>query len=202
MAKQKISQIAIVKTKIRGMSEMIAATHVSNDIELAGVADKIKQVKTLEKFVLQEKKKYTEPAERIIAEAREQYDPYIKECRNAEIILKERARKYMIAKDEKRTADEKKIADKVKEGKMEPETAITKLEKLPEEQKTVRSDKGSALTMNKRKVADIQDRNLIPDEYWIVDEKRVKSEALERYNKGLPQIPGMVIRDEVNLSSH
>jgi hypothetical protein len=55
--------------------------------------------------------------------------------------------------------------------------------------------------MAKRKVAKITEPNLIPDEYWIIDEVRVRKEALEREKNGLPQIPGVVISEEASLSS-
>lgn len=183
------------------MEAMVAATQVTNDDELNLVADKIKQIKKLEKYVLQEKEKYTEPAKKIIEEAKEQYDPYIKQCRNAEIMLKEKAKKYMLAKEEKRETKIDNIAGRVERGTMKQETAIEKLENLPEEQKTVRSDKGSALTISKRKVAVIEKPELVPKQYWIIDEVRVRREALELDKKGLPQIPGVVIREEADLSS-
>lgn len=201
MKKTKKGELEIVKEKIGGMEAMMAASPVTNDQELSSVADKIKQVKTLEKFIRQEKDKYTEPAKKIIEEAREQYDPYIKACQNAEIVLKERAKKYMIEKEDQRLKDEKGIANRVEKGTLKPETAIKKIESLPEAPKTVRTDTGSALTMSKRKVAFIENSELIPDQYWIIDEVRVRREALELDKKGLPQIPGMSIREEVDLSS-
>jgi len=200
-AEVKDQDLVVVKEKLKGMQKMLDTTMVTSDEELAGVSDKIKGIKTLLKMIEQKKEKFTEPAKAIIAEAKETYDPMIKECRNGEIVLKERAQKYMVDKDNKRIADEKKIADKVESGYMKPETAMNKIENLPEVPKTVRTDTGSGLRMAKRKVAKIQNPDLIPDEYWVIDEVRVRREALEREKNGLPQIPGVVISEEASLAS-
>jgi DNA modification methylase len=193
--------LVVVREKVKGMQDMLNTTQVTTDTELDGVADKIKGIKTLCKLIEQKKEKYTEPAKLIIAEARETYDPMIKECRNAELVLKDRASKYMIDKENKRIADEAKVASKVESGYMKPETAVKKLEAMPEVQNTVRTNQGSALRMAKRKVAKIVDPTLIPDEYWVIDEVRVRKEALEREKNNLPQIPGVVITEEASLSS-
>jgi vancomycin resistance protein YoaR len=200
-AEVKDQDLVVVKEKLKGMQKMLDTTMVTSDNELNGVSDKIKGIKTLLKMIEQKKEKFTEPAKAIIAEARETYDPMIKECRNAEIVLKDRAKKYMDEKEAKRIADEKKLADKVESGYMKPETAMKKMEDLPEAPKTVRTDTGSGLRMAKRKVAKIENPDLIPDEYWVIDEVRVRREALEREKNGLPQIPGVVISEESSLAS-
>lgn len=195
------TELAVAREKVKGMQAMIDASPVTNDEELGGVADKIKNVKMLLKFIEEKKEKFTEPAKAIIAEAKETYDPLIKECRNAEIVLKDRAGKYMLAKEKKQEKDQKKIADRVERGTMKTETAVKKLEAMPEVPNTVRTNQGSALRMAKRKVAKITDPSLIPDEFWVIDEVRVRREALEREKNNLPQIPGVVISEEANLSS-
>jgi len=194
-------EMTIVKEKVKGMKDMVDSSFVTNDDELKSVADKIKAIRTLMTFVKQKKEKTTEPAKAIIAEARETYDPIIKECENAEIILKQRATKYMVEKEQKRIADENKIAAKVESGYMKPETAAIKLETMPEVQNTVRTNQGSGLRMAKRRVAKIIDSNLIPDEYWIMDEVRIRREAIEKDKNNLPQIPGVAVSDETSLSS-
>jgi vancomycin resistance protein YoaR len=215
------SELEIVKEKVDGMEKMLGEFQVTNDDELNVVSDKIKNVKLLQKYIEQEKEKYVAPAKKIIAEARDQYDPYIKNCQNAEINLKEKAKKYMLEKEQKRLADEAKIAAKVESGKISTEKAIEKIEALPEVQKTVRTDNNSALRMSKRKVARIENPDgqigyllalfqeipadlkskVVPADYWIIDESRIKKEALAREKNGLPGIPGVIIEEETDLAS-
>lgn len=198
---EKSDQLAIVKGKTNIMENMLEHFQVTDDSTLDIVADKIKQIKKLQRFIEQEKDKLVAPAKAIIAEARDKYDPYIKKCQNAEDILKMRAKKYMIAKEDERREAEARIAARVEKGTIKLETAVRKIEALPEAQNTVRTDTGSALRMSKRKVAEITDQNLIPDEYWIIDEVRVRREAIAREKSNLPQIPGVTIREEADLSS-
>src|SRR3990167_1978201 len=137
-------EIAVVQEKTEGMEKMIEAFKITTDEELGLVADEIKKIKTLQKYIEQEKDKLVDPAKAIIAEAKDKYDPFIKKCQNAEIVLKERARAYMTQKEQKRIEDEKKIAARVEKGTLKIETAVKKLEALPEAQNTVRSEQGSA----------------------------------------------------------
>lgn len=195
------NELAVIQQKTDSMEKELAIFNITNDDELNRVADEIKKFKTLKKYIEQEKDKLVDPAKAIIAEAKEKYDPFIKKCENAEIILKERAKKYMLAKEQKRIENEQKIAARVEKGTLKAETAVRKLESLPEAQNTVRTDKGSALRMSKRKIAEIVDPELIPREFWIIDEVRVRREALGRDKEGLPQIPGVVIREIADLSS-
>lgn len=193
--------LRIVKKQTDGMEAMVAQFEVKDENSLKLVADKIKEVKTIKKFVEQEKDKFVSPAKAIISEAKDKYDPFIKKCEEAELVLKRTAKVYMDAVDAQRKIDEKKIADKVESGYIKPETAVKKIEALPETPSTVRTDNNSGLRMSKRKVAKIVNPELIPDEYWTIDEVRVRREALEREKNGLPQIPGVEITEESSLSS-
>ena len=203
MTKEKIVQdvVAIVKAKTEGMDKEVTEFKVTDDAELDIVADKIKGVKTLQKFIEQEKDKFVAPAKAIIAEAKEKYDSYIDKCKDAVIILNGKAKTYMIAKENKKAEDEAKIAARVEKGTLKPETAIKKLETLPETPKTVRTDNGSGLRMSKKKVAKIINPELVPKEYWVIDEVKVRREALDRDKKGEPQIPGVEIQEEAFMSS-
>lgn len=194
-------ELEVVKKKISGMQEMVNSTVVTNDDELALISDKIKNVKQMGKFVKERKDAFVAPAKEIIEQAKEMFDGPIKECINAEDMLKGKAQKYLQKKEDKRIAGEKKIADDLASGKIKNvETAVNKLEKLPEQQKSVNTG-SSTLRMQKRNVAEIVDRSLIPDEFWVVDEVRVKKEALERAKNGVEQIPGVIIKEESTMVS-
>lgn len=194
-------EITAVKKQVQTVQSMVDDTAVTNQDELNLVADKIQQVKAVLKVIEDKKKKYTEPANAILREARETYDPMIKQCRNAEIVLKDKAKRYMLAEQDKQRIEQERIATRVEKGTMKIETAARKMEAITEAPKTVRTDTGSGLRMAKRKVATIVDPELIPDEYWIIDEVRVRREALDRNKNGQEQIPGVKITEEADLSS-
>ncbi len=195
------NEIAVVREKVKGMQAMIDASPVTNDAELAAVTDHIRNIKALAKIIKEKKDKFVAPAKAIVLEAKAAFDPLLKECEDAEAILKGRASKYMLAVEDERRKEEAKIAARVEKGTLRPETAIKKMEALPDTPKTVRTDTGSGLRMSKRKVARITDPSLIPDEFWVVDEVRVRREALEREKYGKEPIPGVLIEEVADLSS-
>ena len=214
-----------------GMQKMLDSVQVISEETLKIASDNIKFVKQLKKFIEQKKDKYVAPAKAIIEEARATYDIYIKECAAAEITLKERARVYMAEQTRKQQEEQDKIAARVERGTMKPETAVKKIEAMPEVKKTVSSDNGSALRMTKRRVAAIENaerqfyyfnqlyksvgadmpltdaekeeikKNFVPPMFWEINGVAVRREALRRDKEGLQQVPGMVIREEESMQS-
>jgi hypothetical protein len=193
--KNKETEIAIVQEKISGMKGVVETTKITREQDLPVASDVIKKIKTLEKFIRTEKEKYTMPAKQIIKEANEKYDPYIKECQNAEAIIKSRVKEYMDLADERRKAEELKIANRVEKGTMKPETAVEKIEAMPEEKKTIKTE-NSSIKRSIKKVAVITHPELIPKEYWVIDEVRVRRDALAG-----KEIPGVEIKEESIISS-
>ena len=191
-------EIAVVKTKIESMREKVSAIQVTNQDELVAVAGHVDNIKKLGKFVKQERDKYIAPAKEIIEKAKEQYDPYIKACDEAEAVLKGKAEVYMLA--EKKKADELKAKEikKVETGYQKPETAAKKIEAMPEAQKSV--DTGaSKLTMKMVKDIEITDEKAIPDEYYKpreLDLAKIKKVALAGVS-----IPGVKVIEKPQMAS-
>lgn len=193
--------LEVVQQKTAGMKKMLEETVVTNEEELAAISDHIKNVKNLGKFIKAKKEEFTAPAKVIIDRAKEMFDGPIKECANAEEILKSKAQKYLVAKEDARLKAEKKIADDLESGKIKKtETAMKKIEALPEQKKSIRTE-SSGLQMTKRNVCEILDVSLIPDEYWVVDEVRLKRESLKQYADGGFAIPGTIIKQESSMKS-
>lgn len=193
--------LAVVQEKMRGMRAQLAEITVTDDQSLAKVSDWVKLVKQLGKYIEQEKDKYVAPAKAIIEKAREQYDPMIAECKEAERTLKSKAQQFMEAREAERTRAAAKIEARVEKGTMRVDTAIRKMEELPVSAKRVETEGGSQLQMQRRPVAKVTDPTLVPDEYWIIDEVRVRREAIERYKKGEPQVPGVEVVLEASIAS-
>lgn len=121
--------------------------------------------------------------------------------KNARLLFSEPEKNYEEAKnmvqfkimeyDEKirkeREKESKKIEQKVESGKMSIETAAKKSEKLPEVQKTILTDTGK-LTFREDRKMKIIDQNLVPDEYWVIDEVKLRKVVLA----GL-EVPGTTI---------
>ena len=194
-------ELKIVEQKISGMQKMIEETIVTDDKTLALISDKIKNVKDMGKYVKGLKDKMTAPADLIYEQAKEWFDAPIKQCKNAEEVLKQKAQKYLEDKEAKRIAAEKKIEEDLAKGKIKHvETAVRKLENLPDQQKSV--DTGSSgLRMVKRRVVEITDPKLVPEKYWVINETLLKKESMDMVNLGFPPVAGTIIKEVSTMMS-
>jgi hypothetical protein len=173
---------------------------VTNDAEYAEASDKTKKIKEIKNHLEELKAEFVKPAKDIIEKARARYDEKIKRCEMIEKIIKDGAKKYYIQKEDERKKKEDEIAKKLEEGKIKTETAVRRIEKLPEVQKTVRTDE-SGLQVKKRRVPIIEDPSKIPHEFWEINEPMVRKAALARDKAGLPQIPGVIMKEEIDMAS-
>ena len=192
--------IAIVEekelnTKLAGMTAMVEATKVTNEIELNEVSDKIKSIKTFAKFIEQQKDKLVAPAKAIIAEAKAKYDPYIEKCDEAEDALKSKAKVYMIKIEEQKAKEEEKIMAQVESGKISESKAVDKLEKIDDKKSKAKTD-SSSLRLQKVAKCVIVDIDQIPDEYWVVDEVK-----LSKVVKAGVEVPGAKLEYDYTTNS-
>jgi len=159
------TSVQVIEEKASGMMAQVAAVKVTNAEELAAVSDMTANVKKLAKWITAERDKFTAPAKEIIATAKQKYDPYIQQCREAEITLKVKAQSFMLAKQERAEKEKAKIVKKVESGYMKPETAMDKLANVEEAPTATKTD-SSTLRMTMRPDMKIVDETLIPDEYY------------------------------------
>ena len=193
-------ELVEIRQGIEKIDEEAKSVSVTNDQELSSVSDIIRQVKDLAKQIKEKKEKYTEPAKAIVLEARNTYDPLIKMCTDAEAILKKAAQKYIIEQVNRKKKEEAAIARRLENGTIKQETAIRKMEAVKEAPKNVKTE-SSAIRMVTRTIAKITNPELVPDEYWIINESKVKADAIERHRNGLPGIPGVEIEKVQGVSS-
>jgi len=191
--------IQIIDSTMKSMELILAEAKVTNEEELGEISNKIKQVRDAKKKLQELKEAFVGPAKQIIEEAKGRYDDKIKFCDTVARQLDEVAKTYMLAQENIRIQKEAEIAKKLEEGKIKTETAVKRMEKLPDAPKTINTG-ASKLQMKKRKVAEIVDVSKIPDEFWEVNEVRVRQEAMIREKNGLPQIPGVIIKEVVDMS--
>jgi uncharacterized protein YunC (DUF1805 family) len=187
--------VAIVEEKIKGMRQMVEGTVVNSQESLAAVADYIKGVKTLGKLIRSEMEKYTKPAQEIINNARAKFLPYEQECIQAEKVLKQKAGAYMDEVEAERKRKEESIANRMDKGQLKEDTALRKMEEIGEEQKTVRTENGAKLTRKIIKTVKITNPDLVPDEYWVLDEVKIRKVALAGV-----EIPGVEVVEEKTTS--
>lgn len=188
-------EIKLVKGKIDSMASQVEAIKVTSPEELTQVATHIANVKKMRKYVEQERDKYIAPAKEIIAKAKEQYDPYVKACDDAELALKKKAETFMIEQKKKEDAEKAKI---LADGRTKVETKVEKLSNVKEAKKTVDTGE-STLTMKMVKDIRIVDEKAIPDEYYKpreLDMVKIKKVA----TAGVV-IPGVEVYEKPQMAS-
>jgi hypothetical protein len=190
----KNDQITAIKRQAMKAQEVVNQTTITNDDDLVAVADQINVIKRLKKEIRTEMEKYTKPAQAIINEARAKYLPLEKICDEAESQLKAKVAEYMDAQEAKRLKEEEKIVAKIEAGRMKEETGIRKIEELGNEVRTIQTE-NTQLQRRKVRVAYIVNAEIVPQEYWIIDEVRVKRDALAG-----KLIPGVEIREETQIA--
>jgi len=193
-------ELEVYKGKSDGMVKMVESTKVTNESESKEIADKIKNIKLLKTAIKAKMDKSIIPAKAVIEEAKSTYMPMIEKCEWAERELKKKFTDYTLAEEEKRIEKEIKIAERVERGTMKTETAIRKIEEMPEAKRTVKSEEGATISVKKVPIAVIRDTSKIPDEFWEINIPKVNKEALRRHKENLEQIPGVEIEYRVDTS--
>ena len=178
----KITDIKVVEKKTNNMVKAIESVDIKNTDAL----EEIKQhIKTAKAWIKQEKEKYIAPAQEIIAKAKEQYDPLMTQVEEAEASLKGRVHEYVVAQQKIEDEKKAKLAKRVEKGTMKAETAVRKMEEMPETKKT-----HGGVTVKKVKDYRIIDESKIPDQYF----KRELNKSLLRKN-ALTEGMGYEIKD-------
>lgn len=142
------------------------------------------------KSIKDRKEEITKPLNEALKSARALFAPIESQFENAEQIVSRKLIEYKQKVEAKRHEEEAKIAARVEKGTMKLETAEKKIESLPTIEKTVQTDFGRVQFRKIKKVR-ITNQDLIPDEYWLVDEVKLRKEALAGKT-----IPGCEVYEE------
>lgn len=196
------TSLSVIREKAENMERVVNAIKITTDGEYEAVAENISNVKKLQKYIEGEMARLVDPAKAIIEEAKSKYSPFILKCKEARAKLDKLALDYYNDRERKRLEDEAKIAARVGEGKghLKEDTAAAKIAALPEVQKAVRTDIGQVV-ITKRPVMHIVDESKVPDEFWIIDEVRLRQAALALHKAGQPMIAGVEVVLEAGTSA-
>ena len=174
--------ISIIETKANELS-------IKTDADMSSASDFIFKISQFQKAVEQKKDKYVAPANAIIKEARETYNPIIKQCEASEEIVKGK----MVAFDTKRQAEAlkklDKVASKLAEGKIDLEKASSMIDGT----RPVNSYSGDvgAISFRINKIVVITDETKIPRKWLEPNMVAIRSAVLAG-----EVIPGTEIREE------
>lgn len=124
--------------------------------------------------VTAEKEKITKPLNEALKAERARWKPIEDACANAVATIKSKMMAYQKTIEAANAAKEAKIMARVDKGTLKTETAVAKLEALPDAKASVTTDAGMVQWRTVQKLV-IDDLNAIPREYMDVNEVRVKA---------------------------
>ena len=188
--------LIIVKNNVTKATNAADELVIKNNEELSKATELLVKIKLVAKQVKQEMEKLTKPAKAIIAEAKAKYEPFLDNCEQAEAIVKQKMVAYNLEVQAEARKAEEKILQDFGVGKIKKiETVAKKIDEIEKTQSSVHVDQGSVQFKTIKKVR-IVNPNLVPDEYWILNEVLIRKEALAG-----KEIPGVEIFEEQIVAS-
>lgn len=165
---------------------------IDND-SFVNAGDILKKVVTVKKNFKAKKDLFTKPAKDIIAQAKELFDPIIKEAEAVEKILKGTMLEWQNRIEAERAEKEARLEARVEKGTMRLDTAIRKAGEL-ETADTAAAGVSKSVVRKVRLV----NRELVPDHYWFLDMAAVRRDALGNKAQGIEpiEIPGIEVYEE------
>jgi hypothetical protein len=211
-AVQDSGEVAEIQSRSRTLAANAANIVVKDDPSAQTATDFLVKVKTALKVAETARKNMTVG----IVEAKKHIDEFFKKLTRpyleAEDTVKAKLRNYHIEQERIRREEEARIASERAEREaaaaekgeeLPPEEKIAEfffsnlgLTTAPEPMKTVRGMEGGTASMKKVWKFEITDSALIPDEYWVVDEKAIQ----HAINLGLRDIPGVRIYEDIQVA--
>lgn len=167
---------------------------IETKAEYEQASELLGKIKTAVKWVQNEANKMLIPLKEALKVEKERWDPVIKEAEQAEGVVKTKMLAYINKVEQEARAKEAKIQKDLEAGRIKPETAMKKAEAVETVQARTVSDTGGAQVVKVRKVR-IFDPLLVPDEYWMLDEVRIRKNALAGV-----VIPGVEVTTENSIS--
>jgi hypothetical protein len=158
------------------------------------VTERLAKLKKLGKEIKTEKEKATKPINEALRKVREWWAPLEKAVEDAELKLASSLLVYKRKVEEEARKKEAQIAARVERGTMKLETAERKLDQVQRVEKHTDTSFGR-IQFRKVKKVRITDPNLVPDEYWIIDEVALRKAMITEGK----QVPGAELYEEESV---
>ncbi len=167
-------QIAVYEKKIVPLVEEAKVHEIVNDVSMVEAVQILSRMNKIIDKVKEEKEKVTKPLNQALKAERERWSPVESIYEEGIEVLREKMSVYQTEQVRIQKQEADRIASRVGEGKgkLKVETAVKKIAELPVAQKEIATNIG-LVQFRETKVLKITDINLIPDRYWIIDEKAI-----------------------------
>ena len=183
-------ELTVLKSQVSKLENQANAVIIATPEENALAIDLKAKLKEIGQTIKARKEEITKPLNAALKSARELFAPIEEQYEIAENIVGRKLLDYKQKVEAEARAMEAKIAARVEKGTMKIETAERKIEQIPTMQKTIKTSFGSVQFRKIKKVR-ITDLNLIPDQYWVIDEVKLRKDVLA----GIV-VPGAIMFEE------
>ena len=183
-------ELTVLKSQVSQLENQANAVIIATPKENALAIDLKAKLKEIGQTIKARKEEITKPLNAALKSARELFAPIEEQYEIAENIVGRKLLDYKQKVEAEARAMEAKIAARVEKGTMKIETAERKIEQIPTMQKTIKTSFGSVQFRKIKKVR-ITDLNLIPDQYWVIDEVKLRKDVLA----GIV-VPGAIMFEE------
>lgn len=170
----------IVSKDLETFVSLAEKQKVETEEDYQNATEMLLKVKAAEKRAEEEKNKVLKPLKEAVKAETNRWKPLEAVIEKINSILRPRMKKYIDAKEEKARQELAKLQKDIDKGRIKNGTTIAKREdeiysSVPAT--TVHTGSGAS---NVRKVAKLKIVNpeLIPDEYWIIDEVKLRKDVV------------------------
>lgn len=147
---------------------------IKTDDDMQSATLALSEINKILDAATKEKEKVTKPLNEALKVERNRWKPIEDACSAATALIKSKMIAYRRHVDAENAKKEAAIIARTEKGTLKPETAVAKLENLPDASKTVTSDAGLVKWREVTRLV-IDDANKIPREYLDVNETMVKA---------------------------
>ena len=169
-------EVALVKRQASGSISVAQSLMIENTKDLEKAITLLSKIKQAAKIIKEKKEEFTKPAREIIKSARDLFKPLEEKCIEAEGIVKVKMIDFNDKEEAKAIKEEKRVVEKVEAGKITPQEALEKIDKITPEK--VVEAKGGKIQYKKIKEVVIDDELKIPREYLMLDMVKIRRVAL------------------------
>lgn len=167
----------VIQSEVSVYEREANALVIKTDADMELAVKILSATNTTADRVQAEKEKITKPLNEALKAERARWKPIEDACANAIATIKAKMVAFQRQLEAENAKKEEKIMARVEKGTLRTETAVAKLEALPDAKASVTTDAGMVQWRVVKKLV-ISDPMLIPREYLVVNEVAVK-EALK-----------------------
>lgn len=177
---QEVTPFTTAKTAAEQYIEQAKAIVVATEENYADATEILTSIKNAAQLAELEKNKVLIPAEQVVKAEKARWKPIEALFTQINDIIRPKMKAYLDAKEAKAKAELETLNKKIASGQIKKEETIARIENeiysnVPA--KTVHTGSGSS---SARKVAKLKIVNpaLIPDEYWVIDEVKLRKDVV------------------------